>query len=247
MIKYIFLQVDLSSKASMYRFHDEFAKQFGYYDILINNAALLSGNRGETEDGFSEIIGVNHLGVMYFTHLLLPYINTTNGRIVVTASLFHFFGNIDLNRILDHGDVGTINGLISYSNSKLMNILFVKELAHRVTKQGYKFTIIASHPGMAPTNMAPEVFNTPNWKYFYHNFAGKFFFKTAEHGAQAAISAATDPELEGVMGAYYGQCGILDTQHYQVLNETVRKVLWKESSKLLKIDEDFVEKKLKRK
>jgi len=140
---------------------------------------------------------------------------------------------------MDNGDYGTINGVKSYAKSKLMNLLFAKELADRVSKQGYNFTIMAVHPGMSPTNMVPELFQTDMWKYIYSLTMG-IIFKTPEHAAQAAISAATEPELQGVMGAYYGQCGILDTPHPQVLNTTVRKILWKESTKLLNIDEDFV-------
>jgi len=238
-----FIQMNLASKASMERFVNEYVTKFGYFDVLINNAATLTGNYAKTEEGFSEIVGTNHLGTMYLTHLLLPYVSR-NGRIIVKSSLFHHLAAVDLDDLLNHDFNGTVHGLRTYSRSKLLNVLFSQELAEHVSKYpDHNMSILTVSPGMSCTNMTPLYFQTDFMKFAYAQTVGRIF-KTPNHAAQASIAAATDPKLDGILGDYYAQAGLLETIHPQAMNVTFRKLIWKESCKLLKIPEDCVEQKL---
>lgn len=102
--------------------------------------------KGKTEDGFSLIFGVNHLGHFLLTHLLLDRLkHCTPSRIVILASYAHTWGSINFKNLNPTGesmiDIGR-----AYCDSKLANILYVRELANQL--QGTEVTCYAVHPGM---------------------------------------------------------------------------------------------------
>lgn len=114
---------------------------------LLNYFGFLSGLEygGTSDDGFNLVFQVNHLGHFLLTHLLLDRLKrSAPSRVVVVASSAHWVGKIDLKNI--HKPVnGYRQALLSYCNSKLANILHVRELANRL--EGTNVTCYALHPG----------------------------------------------------------------------------------------------------
>lgn len=69
--------------SSVRKFVEEFAKNNADHQglsILVNNAGLRNpvGVLNITEDGFEEVLGVNHLGHFLLTNLLLPHLEKGN-------------------------------------------------------------------------------------------------------------------------------------------------------------------------
>lgn len=114
-----------------------------YLTQLILLAGLVHG--GRSKDGFNLTFQVNHLGHFLLTHLLLDQLKQcTPSRVLVVASKAHLSGKIDFQSI--HKPVDSfLQTFASYNNSKLANILTVRELANRL--KGTNITCYAIHPG----------------------------------------------------------------------------------------------------
>jgi NAD(P)-dependent dehydrogenase (short-subunit alcohol dehydrogenase family) len=143
-------QLDLADLATV----RAFAAKLGTdrLDLLVNNAGVMAVPYGKTVDGFETQFGVNHLGHFALTGLLLPHLLETPGaRVVSVSSGFHALGNIvpgDLNSERHY------RRWIAYGRSKTANLLFIHELARRLTAMGSEVIAASAHPGFADTNLS---------------------------------------------------------------------------------------------
>lgn len=196
-------QLDLSSFASIRKFASEFIQSGERLDVLINNAGVMNCPYGKTEDGFEMHWGTNHLGPFLLTNLLLDTIKKyTPSRIVNLSSDAHRGGNPlpwdDLNN-----ETRKYSRWNAYCRSKLMNILFTKELEKKI--RGTGVTTYAVHPGVVRTDLWRHTFKEGSCLTCCCAGARKAF-KTPEHGAQTTLYCALAPELAEVSGKYYADC-----------------------------------------
>lgn len=89
-------ECDLASLSSIQSFASQLPTMVGNskIDCLCLNAGLCRNTAASTEilrtvDGFELTVGTNHFGHFYLHHLLLPSVDKSKGRIVVTASGVH--------------------------------------------------------------------------------------------------------------------------------------------------------------
>ncbi|KAG8122560.1 hypothetical protein E2320_018044, partial [Naja naja] len=134
------------------------------------------------------------------THLLLDRLKRcAPSRIVIVASNFHFFGNIDFHTI--HKPVkGLWKSLKSYCNSKLANILHVGELAKWL--EGTNITCYAVHPGFVQTEIGRSY---PRFAFWVIRVI-KLFLRDWKTGAQTIIYCATEEGIERLSGQYFVDC-----------------------------------------
>lgn len=172
------MQMDLASFKSIKNFVAEFNKVEDKLDILINNAGVMFTPFLKTEDGFEMQVGVNHLGHFLLTNLLLDKLKkSAPSRIVVVSSLAHMTGTIELDNFRGEKGYSRIN---SYANSKLMNVLFARELAKKL--EGTGVTAYSLHPGGIITDLQRQVLNPFFTKVV--NIIGYPFWKTIERGTK---------------------------------------------------------------
>ncbi|MGV0625108.1 oxidoreductase [Mycolicibacter minnesotensis] len=118
-------------------------------DILINNAGIMFVPKGSTGDGFELTFGTNHLGHFALTGLLLEQIRE---RIVTVSSLAHLGatrrGLSDPN-FRHH----RYNRRVAYSNSKVANLLFTRELNRRLAAAKSPVISVGAHPGVVATGL----------------------------------------------------------------------------------------------
>lgn len=214
--------LDLGSLASIRRFAKEFIAEEKRLDVLVNNAGLM-GPRRLTSDGFEMIMGVNHMGHFLLTNLLLPLlVKSTPSRIVVVSSMAHRMGKLKRD---DLNSEKSFKEFSAYANSKLANLLFVRELSKRLKDSGV--TVNAAHPGAVRTEIARD-----SSKCLALMLAPIFMWlmKSAELGAQTQIRLAVDPGLEKVTGKYFSNCKV-DMESKRAQNDEDAAWLWNESTK----------------
>lgn len=206
---------DLGDFASVRDFVRHVKERYGRVDILINNAGFISLNRQETKEGLERQFGINHIGHFLLTTGLLDMMEK-GARIVNVASGAHKAGRIHFNDInLKHG----YNVVKAYSQSKLANVLFTKELARRLSDKG--ITVNCCHPGAVATNMGVD-----RDTGFGKTITGilKPFFLTPEEGARTAVFLAVDDSVKDISGEYFYKCKPANSSKRSKDTELARKL-----------------------
>ncbi|OXA48727.1 retinol dehydrogenase 12 [Folsomia candida] len=249
----IVMHLDLSKMSSVRKFVEEFAKNNADHQglsILVNNAGLRNpvGVLNITEDGFEEVLGVNHLGHFLLTNLLLPHLEKAGrvdeaqpSRIVTVSSGAHRFGQLnwhDLNfRKTPFVDWKFPPKL--YGNSKLANCLFNVELAKKLRLKKMNVTCYALCPGVVNTDSAKQYVdaNPPPLPIRIVYRGIKFFMgKPLKEGTETTMYCSLSKYLTHHSGEMYRNCEFWDPSKRPKLSEEDAKLLWEESAKLVKLE-----------
>jgi NAD(P)-dependent dehydrogenase (short-subunit alcohol dehydrogenase family) len=188
-----FIPLDLADFKSIHLCVRTFLSKQLPLHLLINNAGV-AGAKGQTTQGFELTMGINHLGHFLLTQELLPILQiSAPARIVNLASRAHFYARgIDFGRISE--PTRSRYGVQEYCESKLANILFTKELAHKL--RGTGVSVFAVHPGVVASDLWREV--TPALRWLM-----KLFMISTAQGARTSLYCATSEEVGTESGLYY--------------------------------------------
>jgi NAD(P)-dependent dehydrogenase (short-subunit alcohol dehydrogenase family) len=220
-----FLVADLSLMSEIRRCADEFKSKYDRLDILVNNAGAIFDKRETTADGLEKTFALNHISYFLLTNLLLDLIKQSQpARIVSVSSAAHNFGKLDFDNLQSEKSFGA---LATYSNSKLMNVLFTYELARRLKET--KITANCLHPGGVASNFGDNMggfFSYIVW-FFKNTFA-----ISSEKGAETSVFLATSPEVENVTGKYFDNKKAKDSSKISY-DESLQKRLWEKSEEIV--------------
>lgn len=165
-------------------------------DVLLNNVGAHFHYRTVTLDNVESTFAVNHLGAFILTNGLLDLLKeSAPSRIINVSSEAH-------QRVVDVEDWESTKGyggITAYSRSKLANMLFTYELAHRLDGTGV--TVNACHPGVVNTALLQDGFDRW-WTRWLWPIAKRFTI-TPEEGAETPTYLAVSPEVAGVTGKYF--------------------------------------------
>jgi NAD(P)-dependent dehydrogenase (short-subunit alcohol dehydrogenase family) len=190
--------LDLGSLASVRAFAQARSEPV---DLLVNNAGIMAPPRGTTADGFELQFGTNHLGHFALTGLLLDRLRAGNDpRVVTLSSGMHRFGKL---RLDDLQGERRYNRWRAYNQSKLANLLFMRELDRRARAAGLPLTSVAAHPGYAATHLQSA--SPPLVDRTVLSVLNRVVAQSADRGALPSLYAAT-MELPG--GSYSGPDGM---------------------------------------
>lgn len=238
-----YLIVDFAEMSDIKRATEEFMQKEDRLDILINNAAVVTG--GKTKDGFDNMFGINHVGYFMFTNLLMPLMRKTSQknpvRIINVSSEAYMVGTIDLDNLSPDITVqGAATDFIrQYSNTKLMNVYFTSELHARLQKefegQEQPITTYCLHPGAISTNLGKELVDKRG--LFYQFLRDSFLViiaKPTAYGAQTSLYCALEEGIEQYSGGYFVDMAPAQLAE-NALNPTVGKNLWTVSEQLTSV------------
>lgn len=194
-----FIQLDLSSLASVRNAAKEIINKVPHIDALICNAAIAQVAKQElTVDGFESQLGTNHYGHFLLCGLLLEKIEASKGRIVVVGSTGYRMGlkKIQFDDLNFDNNFTPMN---SYCQSKLAQMIFAYELQRRINEADKRMQIQVCHPGAARTTLAQEE----------ACLSTRILFKllsplaqSAEKGSWPEVLCATEENLE--LNSFYG-------------------------------------------
>ena len=217
---------DFSDQDSIKKCTNEINDLCANINVLINNAGVVNTSYHETGEGIENTFAVNHLGYFLFTNLLLQKLKGHDEtRIVNVSSAAHSFVKEmqweDINFKNNFGQ-----GLRSYGQSKLANLLFTRYLAIKLSTDN--ISVNAIHPGGVNTSLGSQ---NKAWYSKPLRLILKPFFRSPLKGAESIIYLATKQD-DGVTGEYFVDSKIHKSSTYSKNLEEAHK-LWDLSEKLV--------------
>jgi NAD(P)-dependent dehydrogenase (short-subunit alcohol dehydrogenase family) len=191
------LTADLASQASIRQMAAEALARYARIQVLINNAGAIYARHQLSPDGIELTWEVNHLAPFLLTTLLLDHLKASApARIITTSSDAHEGARIPFDDLDGERSYGGF-GFPRYGQTKLANILFTAELAHRLTGTGV--TANCFHPGFVATG-----FNRNNGLLMRLGMAiSRPFARSAEKGAETLVWLANSEAAGETTGGYF--------------------------------------------
>lgn len=195
-------------------------------DGIIANAGIMALPKLEQKYGYELQFFTNHVGHYILVTGLLDQL-TADGRVVVLSSAAHknapaagiVFDNLSGER--DYSAWGT------YGQSKLANLLFVRELARRFAGTGR--IAHAVHPGVIATNLGRHM---PWYVHAGLTIAVPLFMKTIPQGAATETWAATHPDAAKTNGEYLSDCNVAVSSALGQ-DQALATRLWEETERIV--------------
>ena len=211
------MECDLSSFDSVRSFAKAFNEKYERLDVLINNAGIWEMNRKDSKDGIELTLAVNHLAPFLLTNLLLDKLKASApSRIITVSSMAHKYAKINFNDLEGRKGWNFIN---SYSQSKLANVLFTRQLAKNLEGTGVVANCL--HPGFVSThlfNKMPSILHKPM----------RLIMVPPEKGAETSVFLAASPEAKSYSGEYFAGKKVAKTTK-QARDPQVAEKLWRVS------------------
>ncbi|KAJ7775733.1 NAD-P-binding protein [Mycena maculata] len=241
------LKLDLSDPRTAKAAANEFLGKEQRLDILVNNAAIGVGPFKLTNDGLLDVMVTNHFSPFVLTDTLLPLLKETakesssDVRIVNVSSMVHaqvkpsFSTKGGFNQ--NYGDSAT-QRLNTYGNTKLANLLHIKELQKRLNAESIPITCLSLHPGTITTSGSNAyVGSVPYIGGFLNNFVTPLFFGSWRQGAMTVAFAAAGKDIaqERVkyQGAYLVPVGTIGSSSGLAQDERMQKELYETTQTIL--------------
>jgi NAD(P)-dependent dehydrogenase (short-subunit alcohol dehydrogenase family) len=224
------LVADFARLAGVRRLAGEILERCPRIDVLANNAGGIFPSRNVTEDGHELTFQVNHLAPFLLTWLLRERLEATPGsRVVTTSSIGNNAGRVDLDD-LDWERRRYLNGFPPYATSKLLNILFTRELARRSPVPAVCF-----HPG----NVASD-FGRDGLLYglVYRSPLKRLVLITPEQGGANLTALCIRPDIAEFDGAYFNQMKPHGRTSKAAGDPALAAGLWDRSAEMLQLGLD---------
>lgn len=201
------------------------------------NLVIMTEGRRLTVDGLEEQFCVNHLGHFLLVNLLMNKLMASGpSRVIVMTSILHHLGRIDFDNL--NMEQSIIEPYQVYWNTKLANMLFVRELAKRIPPSA-GVTVNACHPGLVRTDISSSLWY---WNNILRPIVYPFLAKTLSEGAHTAVHLTLAPTLQSVTGKYFSDCRQTKPS-FKCMDDKTAKRLWEVSEELtgakFTIDRDF--------
>lgn len=200
------LEIDMSSKESIFGASELLHNQLEKLDVLIHNAADFDIARKQPEktvDGIETIWATNHIGPITLTNALLDLIqNSKQGRIITIASqglVMHPKLKVDLvDPEFEHKKYSVPK---AYYQSKLAQLMYTYWLAAQLNNTTITVNCIRVTNVKVDLNRYPDISGFKKWLY---SIKSRFSI-SAEEMARTYTWLATSPDLNTITGKYFDE------------------------------------------
>lgn len=209
---YEVLRLDLADLSSVREFVDEFKSKYTeLHGLDCNAGAGFSGREAQyTKDGLEMTMATNYYGHFLLTESLLDVLKASApSRIVMLSSVVHA-GNpnnrpqVHLDDMNYHNRAYSMN---SYSEAKVANILYARELAERL--EGTGVTAYSVHPGWARSNFGRNGNLMFRLLIPVLNVVMRSSTDSNEESAQTSLHCLISDDAPNHNGAYFSQSSTL--------------------------------------
>lgn len=192
---------DLADLSSVRAATAQLNAELDHIDVLINNAGItLFRSEPPTVDGFEPMVATNHLAPFLLTAGVLDLLRASpSARVVNTASEAHRHSRRpDPDTLAEPVEYGLAGGQLIYGQSKLLNILFTKELARRLS--GTRITANCFCPGAVSTGLVRGSSRVSRTWSIGERLG---ILRHPAQGARPGLRLVLDPALDGVTGEFF--------------------------------------------
>mmetsp|Transcript_33839 Transcript_33839/g.105094 ORF Transcript_33839/g.105094 Transcript_33839/m.105094 type:complete len:337 (+) Transcript_33839:78-1088(+) len=241
------LKMDLADQAQVRAAVAELKGRVSKLDCLVLNAGCYGENGLTTKDGLEVCIGVCHFGHFLLTKLVWDLLLKADGhaRVVPVSSSGHGLVKIKSGQeMLDDLNWRTrpYDPYEAYSEAKLANILFAKELARRAGSSGKSakeleggsrtaVTVVTLSPGFAATGLLRNQGCFMPWLLARLGEAPETMSRNSMHAA-TDLSLSSGCYLTPKRMTLYGPPIVADTTK-MACDEELAKKLWAETESVL--------------
>lgn len=220
------MPLDLGNLSDIVRFADEVKSRFPSLQVLLNNAGVLPSHARVSANNVEYTMAVNYLGHFTLTNLLHPMMRSGT-RIVSMISLAYSLGKITQEVFLPKTQK-TYNRFTAYGSSKLALYYFMLDASEAWKEEGICFNV--SDPNIVSTNIIRMdnvvVDKLCDWIF-------RPMINTPEQGAATMLTAALDPEYEGVTGKIFKNRKVVPHKNRYLRNTKQRELLRQLSLQIL--------------
>jgi NAD(P)-dependent dehydrogenase (short-subunit alcohol dehydrogenase family) len=182
--------------------------------VMVNAGSYTQGLR--IAFGLESMVATMHFGHFRLMQQLLPTLaKAADARVVVTSSVAHWAGTIDLDKF--NNPKKYLNGFQAYGSAKLANLIYARELARRVADTNIR--VNAFHPGGVATGIWRELPGP------IQSVVDRVLISSAK-GADTAIWLATTDAGKTHHGQYFVRRRKAATKAISK-NEKVADLLWR--------------------
>lgn len=209
------INIDLGNLSSIREFSNRIKKVFHHIDILILNAGIMGTPYTLSTDGLELQFAVNHVGHFYLTHRLLPLVRrgvkaTGSATITVVSSEAHATQTFIPRRVyLTEEELNlerNYNPFKYYAQSKIANILFSNELAHRLGDGHQNIYVNSLHPGFVATELHRHFINRlPEFMRPLADFFLKWLAWECDEASLTQLYTAVSPNIsaDNITGKFF--------------------------------------------
>lgn len=237
----LYMPLDLSDLASL-------KTSVGHLDTQALDAVVLNAGialdappRKTNSRGHELMLATNHLGHFALVHHLEPWLTAAPAaRIITMGSFAARSERLDLNDLQSEHDYDPKR---TYGRSKLAQMTFAFELDRRLRAAHSTCTSVIAHPGGALDALTPPRpgIHQRTTAQYARTLPAKLLVQGKEAGAQPAVRATLDPDVQG--GQLWGprRFGLRGTPHLErprphMTDRPTGAALWTASTHLTRTD-----------